>query len=89
MNSRDRTSSRARWAAAYEELRQNLIRAREAALLTQREAASKLGRSQSYVAKSESGERRIDVVELLQFAAVYSVKLDSLLPRVTRGTQAQ
>ena len=66
-----RRSSRARWQAAYDHFRRRLIAARESAGLTQREAAELLGRSQSFVAKSETGERRVDVVELGEFAKAY------------------
>ncbi len=48
-----------------------LRQARKAAELTQAEVAARLGRPQSYVSKSESGERRVDVVELDEFAQVY------------------
>jgi transcriptional regulator with XRE-family HTH domain len=84
MTSRDRTPSRVHWPKLYEELRENLRRARESAGLTQRDAARRLGRPQSFVAKSETGERRVDVIELLQFAAAYRVELDSLLPLLTQ-----
>jgi transcriptional regulator with XRE-family HTH domain len=49
--------------------------AREEAGLTQRQASELLGRSQSFVAKSESGERRVDVVELAAFAEAYGKPL--------------
>ena len=39
--------------------------------LTQVEVARRLGRSQSFVTKVETGERRLDVVELRAFARVY------------------
>jgi transcriptional regulator with XRE-family HTH domain len=39
--------------------------ARKTAGLTQRELAMKLSRPQSFVAKYEGGERRIDVVEFI------------------------
>jgi transcriptional regulator with XRE-family HTH domain len=39
--------------------------------MTQRDAAKALGRTPSYVAKSENGERRVDIVELLHFARIY------------------
>jgi transcriptional regulator with XRE-family HTH domain len=84
MSPRDRTPSRVHWQKLYEEVRRNLRDARESAGLTQREAAGRLGRPQSYVAKSETGERRVDAIELLQFATAYGVGLDSLLPRPTR-----
>lgn len=64
-------TSRGHWPKAYAEFRAKLVLARENSGLTQREAASELGRSQSYVAKSESGERRVDVIELAEFAKLY------------------
>jgi transcriptional regulator with XRE-family HTH domain len=42
---------------------------RKKAGLTQSEVAVKLGRYQSFVANIESGQRRIDVVELLDLGA--------------------
>jgi transcriptional regulator with XRE-family HTH domain len=48
--------------AAFREL---LIGARDDAGLTQQKLAKKLGKHQSFVAKYEGGERRIDVIEFL------------------------
>ncbi len=45
--------------------------AREEADLTQVAAARKLRQSQTFVSKSESGDRRVDVVELQAFARLY------------------
>jgi len=45
--------------------------ARNEASLTQVKVARKLGRQQSFVSKCESGERRVDVVELAEFARLY------------------
>ncbi|MBD9650177.1 helix-turn-helix transcriptional regulator [Ensifer sp. ENS09] len=45
-----------------------LIAKREAAGLTQTELATKLGEYQSFVARLESGQRRVDVVEFLELA---------------------
>ncbi|MGE0115785.1 MAG: helix-turn-helix domain-containing protein [Steroidobacteraceae bacterium] len=45
-----------------------LIAAREKRGLTQQQLADRLERPQSYVAKYEGGERRIDVVEFIQIA---------------------
>jgi transcriptional regulator with XRE-family HTH domain len=45
-----------------------LVEKRKRAGLTQAEVAKKLRRYQSFVATVESGERRIDVVEFLEFA---------------------
>lgn len=71
----DRATSKARWGRAYQQFRKRLIVARESAGMTQREAARLLDRSQSFVAKSESGERRVDVIELQEFARVYGKPL--------------
>ena len=48
-----------------------LRKARMDAGLTQTQAAAKLKRPQSFVSKCESGERRVDVVELTQFCTAY------------------
>lgn len=45
-----------------------LIEKRKEAGLTQADVAERLDRYQSFVATVESGQRRIDVVDLLQFA---------------------
>lgn len=50
---------------AYKVLQEHLIAARQAAGFTQSELAQRLGRHQSFVAKYEGGERRLDLVELL------------------------
>lgn len=45
-----------------------LIERREAAGMTQADLADRLGEYQSFVARLESGQRRIDVVEFLNIA---------------------
>lgn len=52
----------------HQHLRTLLIAAREKAGLTQQQLAARLGRPQSFVAKYEGGERRIDVIEFLEIA---------------------
>lgn len=47
-----------------------LIERREAAGMTQADLADRLGEYQSFVARLESGQRRIDVVELLDLAEI-------------------
>ncbi len=61
----------ARRSAAYRLFLTRLREARRAAGLTQAEVAVKLRRPQSFVSKCESGERRVDVVELQVFAQLY------------------
>jgi transcriptional regulator with XRE-family HTH domain len=53
--------------------------------LTQAEAASALGQPQNFVSKSETGERRIDPVELADFMALYGVRFEALVPASTAG----
>jgi transcriptional regulator with XRE-family HTH domain len=52
----------------YKAFLKRLRQAREDAGLTQAEVARDLFRPQSFVSKSESGERRVDFVELQHFA---------------------
>jgi len=52
----------------HEALRAFLVERRKSAGLTQADVANSLGRHQSFVATVESGQRRIDVVELFDFA---------------------
>jgi transcriptional regulator with XRE-family HTH domain len=66
--------------AEYRGFLRRLIAARERAGLTQVDVARKLERPQSYVSKSESGERRVDVVEAAEMAQHYGVKMDDLVP---------
>ncbi|AMX98944.1 helix-turn-helix transcriptional regulator [Mesorhizobium ciceri] len=47
-----------------------LISLRKAKGMTQAQVAEKLGRPQSFVAKYEGGERRLDVFEFLDVTAV-------------------
>lgn len=60
-------------SAEYREFLRRLRRARYDAGLTQVDVARRLRKPQSYVSKSEAGERRVDVIELLEFLHVYSV----------------
>ena len=45
-----------------------IVQARKAAGLTQRQLASKLKRSNSFVWKIEAGERRVDLLEFIEIA---------------------
>ena len=59
-----------------------LIAKREAAELTQTEVAAALGEYQSFVARLESGERRVDVIELIQLAHVLGFDAPSVVREV-------
>jgi ribosome-binding protein aMBF1 (putative translation factor) len=51
-------------------LQQLLVSARVAAGLSQRELASRLRQPQSFVSRYETGERRLDLVELMELTMV-------------------
>ena len=63
----------------YKVVLERLRKARLEAGLTQSQVAKKLGHHQSYVSKIESGERRVDVVELNKFAKLYSKSVSYFL----------
>jgi transcriptional regulator with XRE-family HTH domain len=63
--------TRSRQTKEYAYFVERLRKAREEAGLTQVEVAKKLKRPQSYVSNVESGQQRVDVVELQKFAKLY------------------
>ena len=73
--------SGSRYSRDYERFLERLRAARKEAGFTQAQVAKKLRKPQSFISKSESGERRIDVIELEAFARIYRKKLDDFVPR--------
>jgi transcriptional regulator with XRE-family HTH domain len=66
-----------------------MIKARKTADLTQHELAKRLHKPQSFVAKYEGGERRIDVVEFVticQAIGADSAKILKILKNAIRGS---
>lgn len=63
-----------------------LVEARKAKGLTQAELAAALGKPQSFVAKYENGERRIDVVEFIDIATALDVPTTDLIARIGPAT---
>ena len=70
-----------------EALRQALVDARKKAGLSQKQLAAKLKHHQSFVARIESGERRIDVVELIVLARVIGFDPFDILEIVEAATE--
>jgi transcriptional regulator with XRE-family HTH domain len=64
--------TRSRQTKEYAYFVEKLRKAREEAGLTQVEVAKKLKRPQSHVSNVESGQQRVDVVELQNFAKIYN-----------------
>jgi transcriptional regulator with XRE-family HTH domain len=66
----------------YEKLTALLVQARRKSGMTQQEVADALKTHQSYVAKVEGGERRIDVVEFMELARVLGFVPSNLLKKL-------
>ena len=58
---------------------EQLKKARQEIGLDQSEVAKMLDRTQSHVSKVESGQRRIDIVSLKEFARIYKKPIDYFL----------
>jgi transcriptional regulator with XRE-family HTH domain len=65
-----------------QQLQQLLIKLRKSKNFTQADVAGKLGRPQSFVAKYEGGERRLDVVEFVEVAYALDSDPCELLTRL-------
>ena len=68
MSLRARKLSKSVHSPSQHAFRALLMKARKAAGLTQQKLAKRLGKPQSFVAKYEGGERRLDVLEFLSVA---------------------
>ena len=55
----------------YKKITERLREARIEVGFTQEQVAERLGKPQSYISKSEAGERRLDITELKKFADLY------------------
>jgi transcriptional regulator with XRE-family HTH domain len=62
-------------------LRELLRRVRQEAELRQIDVAKRLEKPQSFVSKYESGERRLDLVELRQVCAALEISLEAFVQR--------
>jgi len=61
---------------------------RHEAGMTQVQVAAALGVPQSFVSKYESGERRLDVIELRHIAQVLGLTLGDVLKRLEEGSDS-
>ena len=64
------------YSEGHKTLVKKLIEARKKRNLRQEDVAKLLGRTQSYISKIESGQRRVDIIQLKEFAKIYKKKLD-------------
>jgi len=64
------------YSKEYRYLVKQLKKARREAGLSQEQVANFLRRTQSYVSKIESSQRKIDIIQLKKFANIYKKSLD-------------
>jgi transcriptional regulator with XRE-family HTH domain len=70
------------YSAEYQQLCALLRELRREAGLTQVQVAERLKVPQSFVSKYESGERRLDVIELKHVAIAIDTTLDAVIARL-------
>ena len=78
---KSRKARTAQFQDTYDILLNRLIAAREKAGLTQHQVSAMMGRSPNFLTKCESGERSIDVMELLELAQIYKKPVHYFFPR--------
>lgn len=74
-------------SSGHEALRESLTAARKAAGLTQADLAKRLKCHQSLIARLESGQRRIDVIEMIVLARAIGLDAHDLLASAERSTE--
>lgn len=65
-------------------LAQRIAEQRKLAGMTQMEVAAKMGRRQPFIANIESGQRRVDLVELLDLSAIIGLDVVTLFEEIRR-----
>lgn len=76
-----------RRSPAHLDLCRILAERRAAAGLSQTALAERLGRRQSFVSKVENGERRLDVVELIEFAGGLGCRPEEILTDLRHASE--
>ena len=66
----------------YRKLIQKLIAIRELRKITQVELATSLEKNQSYIAKVENYDRRIDIIELYDWLKALDVPIENFLKEI-------
>ena len=70
-----------------EKLQEVLRQIRLGAGLRQSDLAEKLGQPQSFVSKYESGERRLDILEIRQICEAIGISLHEFVQRLEKSLQ--
>ena len=64
------------YSEQHKHLISQLLRARLEMKMDQEEVAKILKKSQSYISKLESGQRRLDIIQLQEFAKIYKKNIN-------------
>lgn len=67
------------YSKEHKQIVEQLKKARQGSNLSQKEVAKMLGKTQSYISKIESGQRKIDIIQLKEFAKIYKKDLNYFL----------
>jgi transcriptional regulator with XRE-family HTH domain len=85
MNMSKKTLTKQEHQGQYSKFIDALRGARFQTGLTQSEVAKLLGRSQDWVSRCETGEHRVDIVELLAFLKIYKQEVASFLQLIDKA----
>jgi transcriptional regulator with XRE-family HTH domain len=77
--------AKAKFSPAHARFRALLVKARKSAELKQVDVAERLDRSQSYFAEVEQGQRRLDIVEFVEFTRAIDADPVKLLREFIQG----
>jgi DNA-binding XRE family transcriptional regulator len=61
-------------------IKEKIRQARIECSLTQEDAGVLIGRTQSFISRCETGERRIDIIDLVNFGRIYKKSIQYFLP---------
>lgn len=85
MSKKTRGLTKSLHSPEYAALRELLVAARKKARLTQQDVADRVLRPQSFVAKYEGGERRLDLVEFVEVSQAIGVDPVALFRTFSRA----
>ncbi|WP_436893186.1 helix-turn-helix domain-containing protein [Siccibacter turicensis] len=76
------------YSEEYQLVIKELKSARKARGITQVELADALGRPQSFIAKIENGERRLDVVEFMHMARMLGIDAAGIIEKLGKDVRS-
>lgn len=71
----------------HRRLAEMLVKQRKASGMTQAEVAKAMGRHQPFIANIENGERRVDLIELIDFAEIIGFDIHTAIDQLQKGAK--